>query len=52
MLLLPFILGEGFNDGLFIGVRGVPVLLVQLASFSSKPCSFTGCCNVLESTLC
>ena len=29
-------LGEGFDDGLFIGVRGVSVLLVQLASFPSK----------------
>ena len=24
MLLLPSFLGEGFHDGLFIGVRGVP----------------------------
>ena len=31
-----FFLGEGFEDGLFIGVRGVSVLLVQLASFASK----------------
>ena len=41
MLLLPSFHGEGFGVGLFIGVRGVSVLLVQLASFSSKPaCSF------------
>ena len=32
-----FFLGEGFDDGLFISVRGVSVLLVQLATFPSKP---------------
>ena len=29
MLLLPFFHGEGFDDGLFIGVRGLSVLLVH-----------------------
>ena len=37
VLLLPFFLREGFDDGLFIGVKGVSVLLVQLASFPRKP---------------
>ena len=32
-----FFLGDGFHDGLFICVRSISVLLVQLASFPSKP---------------
>ena len=44
MLPLPFFLGEGFGDGLFIGVRDVSVLSVQLASVptvaSLSACSF------------
>ena len=41
MLLRPFVLGEGFDDDLFISVRGISVLSVQLASLPSKPaCSF------------
>ena len=49
MLLLAFFLGEGFDDGLFVGVRGVSVLLVQLASFPSKPlCLFI----FLDPTVC
>ena len=48
-MLLPFFVGEGFDDGLFIDVRGVSVLLVQLASFHSRPvCLFTF--SVLQST--
>ena len=43
-----FFPGEGFDDGLFIGVRGVSVLLVHLASFPGKPvCLFI---SLLEST--
>ena len=37
VLLLPFFLGEGFDDDLFISVRGVSVLLFQLASLPGKP---------------
>ena len=36
MLLPPFFLGEGFDDGLFISVRGVSVLLFQLTSLPGK----------------
>ena len=28
MLLLPFFLGEGFDDGLFISIGGISVLLI------------------------
>ena len=41
VLLLPFFLGEGFDDFFLIGVRGVAVLLFQLASLPGKPaCPF------------
>ena len=36
VLLLPSFLGERFDDGLFISVRGVSVLLFQLASLPGK----------------
>ena len=58
MLKLPSFHGEGFEDGLFISVRGVSVLLVQLASFSSKPaCLYISfdlamCWNPLEGQVC
>ena len=54
MLPISFFLGEGFDDGLFTGVRGVSVFLVQPASFPSKPvCLFisfdlSACWNPLQ----
>ena len=59
VLLLPFFfLGEGFDDGLFINVRGVYVLLVSLASFPSKPVYLfisldpAACWNPLQDLVC
>ena len=36
VVLLSHLLGEGFDDGPFVGVRGVSVPLVQLTSFPGK----------------
>ena len=54
-----FFLGEEIDDGLFISVRDVSVVLVQPASFRSKPvCLFISfldpavCWNPLQGSVC